>query len=75
MGVVGRAMGSGAFKIEQVLELTQVAAYAWRHRHESSIFEQQSSPAHSARSDIDSQYGGDHPDAPPMGDPNDPGWS
>jgi len=32
------------------------------------------SPAHQARSDIDSQYGVGHPDAPPMGDPNDPGY-
>lgn len=32
------------------------------------------SPGHQARSDIDSQYGGTHPDAPPMTDPADPAY-
>ena len=71
-GIVGRAMGSGSFVIEQIPELTRVAAYAWRTRHQQSVLEGQTgSPAHSARSDIDSQYGGDHPHAPNMetGDP------
>lgn len=35
---------------------------------------QDASPANQARNP-GTQYGGDHPDAPPMTDPNDPGWA
>ena len=74
-GVVGRAMGSGSFVIEQIPQLTRMAAYAWKTRHENPEgLSPADSPGHQARTDIDSQYGGDHPEAPPMTDPGDPGW-
>lgn len=78
MGVVGRAMGSGNFSIEEIPELTRTARYAWQTRQklaEVQVRETQESPAHQARSDIDSQYGVEHPNMTdiPMTDPNDPG--
>ena len=35
MGVVGRAMGSGQFGMDDILGLTQRASLAWKKRHES----------------------------------------
>ena len=62
MGVVGRAMGSGQFGMDDILGLTQRAALAWKKRHESA-----GAP--------ESTYGltpppGD-PNAPPDHDPRD----
>ena len=62
MGVVGRAMGSGQFGMDDILGLTQRAALAWKKRHESAGVP-------------DSTYGlepppGD-PNAPPDHDPRD----
>lgn len=50
MGVVGRAMGSGQFPMEQIPELTRVACHAWRTRHEQAeTIPPAESPAHEAR--------------------------
>ena len=56
MGVVGRAMGSGQFGMDDILHLTQRTALAWRKRHEQSA------------GVSDGSYGLE----PPQGDPNAP---
>lgn len=65
MGVVGRAMGSGQFDMDQILGLTQRAALAWKKRHERLTFEQnhglQNNPV-----DGEAALHGDPRDEPPF---------
>ena len=59
MGVVGRAMGSGQFGMDDILGLTQRAALAWKKRH---VMDQ---PV------PDSSYGLDAPPGDPGAGPDD----
>ena len=71
-GIVGRAMGSGKFEMEQIPELTRIAATAWRNRHQPPVT---LSPAESDHSPAGQARNAAPMTEIPMGDPQDPGWS